>query len=58
MNKTVVSEIVKCSDLLTEVWDMTEGMLKGQLGELTPDQKEWLETVNRILSENVLNCPE
>lgn len=58
MNKTVASEIIKCSDLLTEVWDMTEGMLKGQLGELTPDQKEWLETVNRILSENVLNCPE
>lgn len=57
MNKTVASEIIKCSDLLTEVWDMTEGMLKGQLGELTPDQKEWLETVNRILSENVLNCP-
>lgn len=39
MNKTVASEIIKCSDLLTEVWDMTEGMLKGQLGELTPDQK-------------------
>lgn len=58
MNKTVASEIIKCSDLLTEVWDMTEGMLKGQLGELTPDQKEWLETVNRVLSENVLNCPE
>lgn len=58
MNKTVVSEIVKCSDLLTEVWDMTDGMLKGQLGELTPDQKEWLETVNKMLSENILNCPE
>lgn len=58
MNKTIASEIIKCSDLLTEVWDMTEGMLKGQLGELTPDQKEWLETVNRVLSENVLNCPE
>lgn len=58
MNKTVVSKIVKCSDLLTEVWDMTEEMLKGQLEELTPDQKEWLETVNKMLSENVLNCPE
>ena len=58
MNKTVASEIVKCSDLLTEVWDMTDGMLKGQLGNLTPEQKEWLETVNNLLSENILNCPE
>ncbi len=58
MNKTVASEIIKCSDLLTEVWDITEGMLKGQLEELTPEQKEWLETVNKMLSENVLNCPE
>lgn len=39
MNKTVASEIVKCSDLLTEVWNMTDGMLKGQLGNLTPEQK-------------------
>ena len=58
MNKTVESEIVKCSDLLTEVWNMTYGMLKGQLGKLTPEQKEWLETVNNLLSENILNCPE
>lgn len=58
MNKTVASEIVKCSDLLTEVWNMTDGMLKGQLGRLTPEQKEWLETVNNLLSENILNCPE
>lgn len=58
MNKTVASEIVKCSDLLTEVWNMTNGMLKGQLGKLTPEQKEWLETVNNLLSENILNCPE
>lgn len=58
MNKTVASEIVKCSDLLTEVWNMTNGMLKGQLGNLTPEQKEWLETVNNLLSENILNCPE
>lgn len=58
MNKTVASEIVKCSDLLTEVWNMTDGMLKGQLGNLTPEQKEWLETVNNLLSENILNCPE
>lgn len=58
MNKTVASEIVKCSDLLTEVWNMTDGMLKGQLGNLTPEQKEWLETINNLLSENILNCPE
>lgn len=58
MNKTVVNEIVKCSDLLTEVWGMTDRMLKGQLGKLTPEQKEWLETVNNLLSENILNCPE
>lgn len=58
MNKTVASEIVKCSDLLTEVWNMTDEMLKGQLGKLTPEQKEWLETVNNLLSENILNCPE
>lgn len=58
MNKTVASEIVKCSDLLTEVWNMTDGLLKGQLGKLTPEQKEWLETVNNLLSENILNCPE
>lgn len=57
MNKTVESEIVKCSDLLTEVWNMTDGMLKGHLGKLTPEQKEWLETVNNLLSENILNCP-
>lgn len=24
MNKTIVNEIVKCSDLLTEVWGMTD----------------------------------
>lgn len=58
MNKTVASEIVKCSDLLTEVWNMTDRMLKGQLGNLTPEQKEWLKTVNNLLSENILNCPE
>lgn len=58
MNKTVASEIVKYSDLLTEVWNMTDRMLKGQLGKLTPEQKEWLETVNNLLSENILNCPE